>query len=670
MARLSAFEISPHYRPELDGLRAIAVLAVAIYHAFPALLPAGYLGVDVFFVLSGFVITTVLMREYDRNATISILGFYARRVRRLLPALLLCVIVTALLLVALTSRPERSLFETGAFALLGLSNIQLWQIGQSYFSLHSGLNPFTQTWSLAVEDQFYLIFPFLFLLSMRLGGDRSFLRALMLFGGLSLIAYCVLVIVEPAFAFYMLPTRFWELALGAIAALLWQNRWIDGRLPVVPVASAVLLLILIGGQALGGFVVIVAGFASAALLATLAAENRLAAALSARPLVWLGQRSYSFYLWHWSMLVIGKHTVGTAPPAAALLLILALLIAMASYSYVERPLRYARWFNPAWLVLASGLVAIAGGFHLVRDRLPAGAASYNYGLPDFFRVPRPDAWWSDPCHGRDQVSKLPDAYLTCLGGPRSAEKPRALFLIGDSHAAQLLPMARAAAVNSPFAVRFINPENAADFPVAFFHQVWDRAANTSRLLETVIANAEADDVVAIAFHRGHLNIARDRHVALDARYQPSGQAERFEAGIAPYLERLAEKGVRVILIADTPLMAAVLTSSACALQIKLFGASGCRIDRAQDIKTREQQDRLYARLATRAVGISVFDPLPVIYGEATSFDVLDAAGQYRMWDWNHITEREALRLAPAFAHVLKAQRAQPPAATPPASAPR
>ncbi|QYO77785.1 acyltransferase family protein [Devosia salina] len=150
------------YRRDIDGLRAIAVLAVIAFHASPGLLGSGYLGVDIFFVISGYVITGYLVRAPKRGLTSYVLDFYSRRIRRLLPALLLCILVTAWAFVLVTTRPPKDVFDTGAWALLGLSNIQLFLASQDYFALEAGLNPFTHTWSLGVEEQYYLIYPALF----------------------------------------------------------------------------------------------------------------------------------------------------------------------------------------------------------------------------------------------------------------------------------------------------------------------------------------------------------------------------------------------------------------------------------------------------------------------------------------------------------------------------
>ncbi len=151
----SASPYAADYQAEIDGLRAAAVIVVIIYHFAGTLVPSGYLGVDVFFVISGYVITLNLHGARKTTAAGYFLNFYARRMKRLLPALLVCMSVTALLFVLLATRPPKDAFHTAALALTGFSNMQLLHLSQDYFALDAQLNPFTHTWSLGVEEQFY-----------------------------------------------------------------------------------------------------------------------------------------------------------------------------------------------------------------------------------------------------------------------------------------------------------------------------------------------------------------------------------------------------------------------------------------------------------------------------------------------------------------------------------
>ncbi len=210
-------------------------------------------------------------------------------------------------------------------------------------------------------------------------------------------------------------------------------------------------------------------------------------------------------------------------------------------------------------------------------------------------------------------------------------------------------MAAAAAKDLPFSVRFINLEDARDFPAGFIVGVRE-----SKLLDFLADRLIPGDVVAVAFHRGHFNRRRDKHIPLGAAAPTANpKAEAFVNGFRPYIGRWEKRGVKVVLIHDTPLMNAVATSSACFLQIKLFGHSICRVSAAQDLHTRSAQDRAFASLAASSRSVFLWDPLPAIYRGNPTLDVADGEGNYIMLDWNHITEYQSVMLAPVFQAFLK-----------------
>jgi peptidoglycan/LPS O-acetylase OafA/YrhL len=206
------------YLPAVDGLRAIAVIAVLVNHMAAAVLPSGYLGVDIFFVISGFVVTQSLLARPAEPLGRLLIEFYARRMRRLLPALLLVVIVGALSIRLFDPNPVASLV-TGALALIGASNLFLYSEAIDYFGGSAALNIFTHTWSLGVEEQFYLVHPLLIGLTARAGVRLriGIFAALVLISGL---AFVVIAQINLPAAYFLMPFRLWELGLGCLAALL------------------------------------------------------------------------------------------------------------------------------------------------------------------------------------------------------------------------------------------------------------------------------------------------------------------------------------------------------------------------------------------------------------------------------------------------------------------
>jgi peptidoglycan/LPS O-acetylase OafA/YrhL len=214
------------YRLELDGLRAVAVIAVIINHFSKNVLPSGYLGVDIFFVISGFVITSSLANHRSESFGEFFLGFYARRMKRLIPALVLFVVFTSILICFFDPNPSMSL-GVGWRALFGLSNITLYNMATDYFAASTKLNPFTHTWSLGVEEQFYLTFPFLVWLSgfgrLVAGGAKNLFWIIGILSVASLIVFLYLYQNNQSAAYFLMPARFWELGAGCLLFLLPQH---------------------------------------------------------------------------------------------------------------------------------------------------------------------------------------------------------------------------------------------------------------------------------------------------------------------------------------------------------------------------------------------------------------------------------------------------------------
>ena len=206
------------YRSDIDGLRAIAVLAVVLTHVFETRVPNGFLGVDVFFVISGFVITNSLLQHREQTIPTFLAEFYARRIKRLAPAMLVVVLISTVLICLISPKPEDYLM-TAIASTFGGANIQLYFAGLDYFSNAAGLNPFTHMWSLGVEEQFYVFIPLVIWFAMRHEQSRVLSFVLFVVTLVSFVAWGYLQEPSSATAFYLMPFRFWELALGVLACL-------------------------------------------------------------------------------------------------------------------------------------------------------------------------------------------------------------------------------------------------------------------------------------------------------------------------------------------------------------------------------------------------------------------------------------------------------------------
>jgi peptidoglycan/LPS O-acetylase OafA/YrhL len=345
---------------DIQGLRALAVLLVVAYHAgLPGV--GGYLGVDVFFVISGFVITTVLTGELADTGRLRLTRFYRRRVKRLLPALAVMVTVVAAL-GALASPIGAVRIEaiTGIWASVFAANIYLGHLGTGYFDVGANLNPLIHTWTLAVEEQFYLVFPVVIYAAWRAGLRRSAKHArLWTMGAVALVslasfALAVRTVSDQVFlgmdgqrfAFYAAPARAWEFGAGALLALaLPRTRQLPTLLGSALGAAGFGLI----GIAIAPAVVntdvrpqtallTVAG--SCALLAAgNAPANLVSRTLGRRFGVWIGDLSYSWYLWHWPLIVFARALLPGHPWAAPAAAVLSLPVAWLSYRFVENPIR-------------------------------------------------------------------------------------------------------------------------------------------------------------------------------------------------------------------------------------------------------------------------------------------------------------------------------------------
>ncbi len=470
------------YVREIDGLRAIAVLAVLFYHA-GGFVPAGLYGVDIFFVISGFVVAASVIPKRFSGFGDFLCHFYLRRILRIVPALLATVLATTLFVVLFVPRAWLSdtILETGRAALFGLSNLVLYRTANDYFSPRADYNPFMHTWSLGVEEQFYLLFPLLVLLVglCRRSGASTF--ALWTIGALllaSLVLCWQIARSDPIFAFYMLPTRFWELAAGLLVYLaLPQLLGLMRRLPRRAGAAlswsgpAMIALALFPGPMLWGDGLLpgaaIAAIGTAITLPAVLARpgSRLNGLLGAAPAVAIGRVSYSLYLWHWPVFVAMRWTVGLQTPLQIAAGIAAsVLLSVLSHRFIETPFRRLGPIGgrrrPA--AIAAGI----GGAALVLAAVDAlGTRQPELSLS---RTLDAEIWTA-----YDGLADLPDRCALAetrswTGGapditfaPIDCAKPgrgRTLYVLGDSHAQAYLRMLRGFAATTGTTVRtFTHP---------------------------------------------------------------------------------------------------------------------------------------------------------------------------------------------------------------------
>jgi peptidoglycan/LPS O-acetylase OafA/YrhL len=433
------------FRPDIEGLRGIAVLLVVLYHAGVPGFRGGFIGVDVFFVLSGYLITSILVKEVERSGGVDLWQFYARRARRLLPASTLVLLVTVIVGMWVYTPMEQADVARTAFASATyMSNIWFAVNAADYFAASAETNPLLHTWSLSVEEQFYFVWPALILLALRWGGSRR--RLLLVIAAVSLVSLVGslwLTETRQAWAFYGSPVRAWEFGVGGIASLISAG-WIHARRRT-SLALGVGGLLLVGAGTVFytaetrfpglAAIVPVAGTVALLIAGVGAPGAGIGRLLALAPLQRVGQLSYSWYLWHWPVLVIAAViSPGLALPGRILCVVVALGLAAATYAYVENPIRgHPRLsLRPARSLWMAVLITVFAGGISLGWRHSALRASESPRHQQFAAAAQ-DRHQLGDCNatfGEEHVQG-------CVFGDTAAD--RSVVLFGDSHAAQWFP---------------------------------------------------------------------------------------------------------------------------------------------------------------------------------------------------------------------------------------
>ncbi len=429
------------YRPDVDGLRALAVIPVIFFHAALGF-PGGFVGVDIFFVISGYLITTIIAKDIVRG-DFRMKGFWERRIRRILPAaafMTLCVLVGAAFI--LLPHQYEDLGKSAVSQTFMVSNFYFWQ-QDGYFAAPSDFELLLHTWSLAVEEQFYLLFPLLLVFLSKRGSTKVILGTVLLFA-LSLVWSIYGVFSHPAATFYLLPARTWELLLGSIIAI------VPIRLP----ASRMILNLL----SWTGLALIIFSFSQysvstpfpglAALPPVLGAGLLILAnrdslttpgkLLSLPPVVFIGKISYSLYLWHWPLLVFGKHLSVQETPVETkwILVVASFLMGYLSWRFVEGPFRsktLLKTRTQAFKLFYVTTITVA----------LAGTVVYKMeGIPDrFSQEAQAIAAVANEEMILDDTREIrKTGELPLLAPPHDEKRPLSVLIWGDSHAQMMLPV--------------------------------------------------------------------------------------------------------------------------------------------------------------------------------------------------------------------------------------
>jgi len=624
------------YRPDIDGLRAIAVLAVVLYHARLPGVSGGFMGVDVFFVISGFLITSIILKDLQAG-TFSFAGFWERRARRILPALVLVIVATVaagwFMLVPTT---YAALGREVAMQSIFASNFLFYKEA-GYFDWGAGLRPLIHTWSLAVEEQFYLLYPPALYIVWRFA--RRFVLPFLIGSAFLSFGLCLMVLDYKALAFYMLPFRIWEFMAGALIvqcaaygqniSALWRN--------VVTGAGLVLILtpvffythLFYEHNAFVRFFVVMPCVGTAAIIwAGMKGETCVGRMLSWRPVVFVGLVSYSWYLWHWPILVFARYIPGVFDAAVgALCLAGSFGLAVLSWKFVEQPFRTKAWLPKRKDVYGTALIALSllaiTGMSL-HDNV-GYVSRMKMSVADYSRKLVKGNPHRQDCDQKAVAEIEKDAVCQTLPGRKAS-----FMLWGDSHADAAAP-----------AFYELSKKFGKNGYVATYHGCppalgyAERGWNTSNH--------------CVAYNRAIFDfIVRNKikHVFLVSSWiswiDTPGE-EPVEVLLQHTIDALSKEGVKVYLLLDVP--SATYNSTHVIGMEALYG-------RKIDVPLVARGDYLKHRnealkpITDTVHGAVIIDPVDRMCPD--EFCKVEEDGQNLYYDQNHISMNGALYLAPLF----------------------
>jgi peptidoglycan/LPS O-acetylase OafA/YrhL len=422
---------------QIQGLRALAALLVTIFHA--RLVPGGFIGVDIFYVISGYLITGLILREIENTGTLNLQSFYQRRIKRLLPTSVFVLFVTAIVGMFVLPAITRDALGRDLFAAATYISNYLFAWWQNdYQNLNATPSPFIHYWSLAVEEQFYVVWP-IFILFLSRYGKRAVLYGVALSSALSLLLSIYQTQTSPIWAFYSLPTRAWELGVGALLLFVPENIWKNRFIPWLGLAGiAIAAFNFDENTAFPGINAVLPVVATALLIGSISIWPRFFNDLSNNRISqWLGAISYPLYLWHWPALVLPSSALGRPLRVRERIFCILLTIILAHFTskYIEQPIRHKKiegkkiylFFAATTAAsLVAGLIITSTASSMISVK----GTNYKFNLVDVMEKP---AVYGDNCHSNYGETESGE----CTYGDLTSKTT--LVLYGDSHAAQWFP---------------------------------------------------------------------------------------------------------------------------------------------------------------------------------------------------------------------------------------
>jgi peptidoglycan/LPS O-acetylase OafA/YrhL len=618
----------PGYRPDIDGLRAIAVLAVVVFHLNKAWLPGGFTGVDIFFVISGFLITGILSRGMQ-SGTFSYARFYLARARRILPATIFCIAVTLVVgSIVMLPQDAASLGASAAASSVWAANIYFWRsLDTSYFATSSELVPLLHLWSLAVEEQFYIFWPPVLMAAHRWLPKTA---KYVLVAGLAVASFHLgqsLVHSHPSFAYYMLPTRAGELMVGGLAY--WLTVDLKRVTPAVGnLASlaglalvAVSIIALDESSGFPGYAALLPTMGTALLLHAGSAQRTLVSrVLAFAPLVSIGRVSFSLYLWHWPVMAFYRYAYGS-PSALGYVLCVVVMLAMTLISYFAVEKRFRTGSSGGSALAAVGypasslLMAALGAFVLITGGATSvfKPSSYAENLAKLDGETKPASEYPYNCQiGGPDEAVFADARCV-LGDP---SKPARILLWGDSHAAHLVGYFKVLAEDQRIAIRNVSMSGC--MPIF----------DTS----TAYANPVIQEACTKFNERMSQEVAKYSTVVVGSAWVGFDRGNSRE-DIARTLAALSEKVPHVVVALSVPLFPDY--DRQCDRKSLMIPGLHCRTERAASEGLENGINSYLVELAGKYPNVSVVDLHPLLCDEVVCRATSDGKPVY--YDAGHLS---------------------------------
>lgn len=666
--------VHPVYRPDIDGLRAFAILSVLIFHAFPTIMHGGFVGVDIFFVISGFLISSILFKSLKRN-DFNFTEFYAHRVQRIFPALLLVLVASyAFGWFALLTDEYKQLGKHIAAGAGFVQNFVLWQ-ESGYFDTTSELKPLMHLWSLAVEEQFYILYPALIWCAWRVG--LNVLATVVLLGTLSFGLNVVGIEKDAVKTFFSPQTRFWELMIGAVLAHVQSgqsrvnaasithqiSRWlrVNASTPAREreevannlLATCGFIFILLSvftldsGKAFPGWWALlpVLGASFLILAGPQAWVNRNI--LAQRHMVFIGLISYPLYLWHWPILTFARIlNYGTPTPSIRLVaLVLSFVLAWMTYRWIEKPIRFGR---KTWLETTSLSLLIFGIGFMGYNAFQRNGLEFRYRqmAANNSQFAMPDTIVQDS----ECIKKYP-AFATAGFCAKSNAFPPSVLLLGDSHAEHFLPGMIAATTSTRHSVSQIvkggclpffdvtsiqkgEPESCLDL----MSDALEFIENTKSIQTVVMATRGPMYLSGKGFGDALNEPNLDRKLVLTNRPEITDFKEIFRIGMAATLKRLTDSNKQIIFVLDIPELD--FDPKSCVespLRLRKFPRKVCAVSRqAFDDRNRDYRE-VVSSVLKDFPSVKIFDAAAELCDDKWCWASKDLQVFYR--DSNHLSRQ-------------------------------